>query len=422
MYSSFMINSSQNLFFVISGKDPTLSPGGYAAYAHNLCRVLKRLGYDVHIIAAGRKNIKRTTPMGTLHLVSNSLANIFPVLGSIEMAMMPAYAYSFAKHMNQIILQKNPEKFFVWGMGPWAFAGSILSLIYHKNMSLFMSYFTTFRHEMQGAYLSLTPGDYSVFIRIKYWLNLYIVGFLFGLIERFTLRRATSIITHYKSTEDILHSQFATPRNKMKRLSYYIDVFDRERKPDLEVKRFLKQISTPIVLTVCRQDPRKGLNFLLHAYHILEEKKIRFSALIVGSGALLEANKKLASKLNLQNVHFLGFQPSIDIFYKSASLVVLPSVEEGSGSLSVLEAMRYGLPIVTTDCDGIPEDIQHNDSALLVPPYNASSLAQSIQLLLHNKRKAAVLGKNAYAAYRNKFSFDTMTRDVNQLLSSHETT
>src|SRR5690606_20317497 len=113
----------------------------------------------------------------------------------------------------------------------------------------------------------------------------------------------------------------------------------------------------------CRQDPRKGINTFLKALARLRDRGCPFQSIVAGSGVFLKANRRLAAHLGLQNqVSFPGFVPSVEEVLKHTDVYVLPSVEEGSGAISLLEAMRLGLAIVTTRCDGIPEDFVEGET------------------------------------------------------------
>lgn len=401
---------------MVSGKDPTRSPGGYAAYSHNLCKILVRLDCNVFIIAAGEKHEIQKTPLGELHLVPNKLASLMSVLGSVEMAFMPLFVFSFMKEILDITKSNRISTYSIWGMGPWSFTGALLKMRQLHNVRLYTSAFTTFRHEMAGSLASIMTPDYPLLTKIKYIAVSHVAGLLFSLIERYTYGRTDTIVTHYRSTEEILKKEFGIEKSKMKRISYYVDVFERSPSPTYEAEVRRRTFDSPVILSVCRQDARKGINFLLHAIKHINDQGVHCSLVIVGSGSLLELNKRLADRLGLSNAYFLGYQAKIDDLYKRADAFVLSSTEEGSGSLSLLEAMREGLPIVASAVDGIGEDVTHNKSAILVKSASSIDLARAILLLLQNTKKARILGSSAKRTYQKRFNFDIMKRDVSQLL------
>ena len=83
---------------------------------------------------------------------------------------------------------------------------------------------------------------------------------------------------------------------------------------------------------------------------------------------------------------------------------MLPSLEEGSGSLSLLEEMQTATAVVASDCDGIPEDLTHGDNALLVPRGNRAALRDTLARLLADPSLRRRLARGARKTYERKFS------------------
>lgn len=407
----------KGVVFVISGKNPVKAPGGYAAYSHNLCKALKNLEYDVRIIALGNKNNSESTEIGQLYEVSNVIANKIPFITLVQMSALPFYSYSFAKRIEKIINQEKVNSCIVWGIGPWGLAELFLKQKYKHKMKLVLSYFTTFLHEMSGSVKSLRIKDYGFFLKTKYILVYYLLGPAFSLMEKTVVNSANLIITHYKSSEEILAKEFGTPSKKFRRITYYTEIFKRRSQADnLYVKRNIEN-KHPLILTICRQDPRKGINFLLHAVRDLITQGYPVNVLIIGVGNMLQHNKKLAQRLGIAKyVYFLGFVNDSTSYLNTADVYVSSAVEEGGGSLSLLEAMSAKIPIVTTDCDGIPEDIQHDISGIIVNKMDSAGLAKSLRKVLTDKRLADSLAKNAKNAYMKKFSMKKMQDDIQTVL------
>ncbi|GHY15925.1 glycosyltransferase [Vibrio cholerae] len=87
----------------------------------------------------------------------------------------------------------------------------------------------------------------------------------------------------------------------------------------------------------------------------------------------------LVNKIGLQNeVNFVGYTEQLGIFYKNADVFVLCSAWEGFGNVLV-EALSFGLPIVSTDCNFGPREILENGNyGLLVPVGDFKMLANAI--------------------------------------------
>lgn len=396
---------------VISGKNPLEAPGGYAAYGHNLCAVLGRLGLAVHIVALGDQDTSVDTTVGQLHLVRNELASRIPFISDVQMTALPLYSLSFAKRMEAIV---GKQPCLLWGLGPWTLGGAIFKQSRSPGSTLLASYFTTFLHEMRGSLDAIRVSDYGMWLKLQYAGVVGLIGPAFRQMERFLLKRADKIVTHYRATEDMLSAELAVPREKFHRMTYYTETFDR---PSLSP--LLTAPPRPLIVTVCRQDPRKGINFLLRAMALLAARGVCAYCMIVGRGSMLEDNRRLAARLGVADrVIFAGFVGDVRPILKAADLFVLPAVEEGAGSLSVLEAMSMGTPMVVTDIDGVPEDVEHGQSGWLVPSKDPVALADALQKLLGDRPLARRLGDGALEAYHRKFSMAAMQKDVEALLGT----
>jgi glycosyltransferase involved in cell wall biosynthesis len=97
-------------------------------------------------------------------------------------------------------------------------------------------------------------------------------------------------------------------------------------------------------------------------------------------------------------VHFLGRQTHERLYplIRDAAVVVLPSLWENLPN-ACLEAMDVGRPIVATDVGGIPEVLQDGASALLVPPGDATRLADAVLRVLRDGALCEKLAAGAAA-------------------------
>ena len=94
------------------------------------------------------------------------------------------------------------------------------------------------------------------------------------------------------------------------------------------------------------------------------------------------------------NVRFLGWvgPEQRDQILKEADIFILPSYNEGL-PMAILEAMAWGLPIITTPVGGIPEVLIQGQNGLLVEPGNVNQLSKSIQYLMQDMALRQSMGK-----------------------------
>jgi glycosyltransferase involved in cell wall biosynthesis len=114
---------------------------------------------------------------------------------------------------------------------------------------------------------------------------------------------------------------------------------------------------------------------------------------IAGDGAERFALEQLAASLQLENhVKFLGEIHDIPSLLCRASLFVLPSRTEGI-SLTILEAMASGLPVVATSVGGNPEVVVHERTGILVPAGDPEALASNLMWIARHPRDGEAMGR-----------------------------
>ncbi len=410
-----MSDESRTPIFVISGKSPFgASGGGYSAYAYNLARVLKKLEHPVYIVALGDEKKEEDTLAGKLLLFKATIpllnVNIYALPG------LPFYSVIFAREIKKIVDKEGYKKFIVWGIGPWGFAGTLIKKFFDKRAIHINNYFTTTRHEWWGGVKALRISDYGIWPRLKY-LAIYstVVQYL-ALIEKIILKHTDTIIVNYHSSKGILKKEFHINPKIFHQVRFYIQFYKRKvlkAKEGNEIK-----LPKKYLLFFSRQDPRKGVNFLLHAMKILVEMGYKVPLLIAGGGDMLLYNKKLAKKLKIEKyVKFLGFVNDPKPLMKKCSVFIFPSIEEGAGALTINEAMAMGLPVVSTACDGIVEDIEDGKSGILVPKEDAGAIAAAVERILESPDLSKKLRLNAKKHYKKRFNLKYMEQDIKRLLS-----
>jgi len=152
--------------------------------------------------------------------------------------------------------------------------------------------------------------------------------------------------------------------------------------------------SPPVVLCPAGLVPVKGHTYLIHAIAQLKRGGLIVKLLLAGDGPTRIALRQLVNELSVaEAVEFLGHLPQGKLFelYRSGGvdLVVVPSVDLGGGEqegvpVSLLEAMAYGIPTISTRTGGIPESLGEGE-CLLVQDKNPDALADAIKRILQNK-------------------------------------
>ena len=151
----------------------------------------------------------------------------------------------------------------------------------------------------------------------------------------------------------------------------------------------------PILLTVARLHPIKGLEYLVEAYRILKSSGIEFKGIIIGEGEERKRLEYLISKYGLGNkVSLVGpkTQAQVRAYLKRSAIFVLPSRSEGL-PVVIMEAFASRLPVIASDIAGIPEILHDGKSGYLVPVGNPKLLAERMKELVLNRKKRKSFGE-----------------------------
>ena len=158
--------------------------------------------------------------------------------------------------------------------------------------------------------------------------------------------------------------------------------------------------SDKIILTLSVLKPRKGHDMVLRALSSVLEIIPNVKYVIVGDGEDLNRLYGIVDKYNLnKNVIFAGNIDDDEIihFYDMCDVFVMPSRQdrvwvEGFG-ISFLESNARGKAVIGGKHGGVPEAIIHNETGILVDPYDNNDIAQSIVRLLSNDELAKTMGE-----------------------------
>ncbi|MGM0877130.1 MAG: glycosyltransferase family 4 protein [Bacillota bacterium] len=177
-----------------------------------------------------------------------------------------------------------------------------------------------------------------------------------------------------------------------------------------------KNNDIPIALFMGRLGQRKGTYDLIEAIKLLKEKGIKGKFLLAGDGEV-DAVNTLIEKYNLQEyVETLGWinGDQKKSLLETADILVLPSYNEGL-PMAILEAMDYGLPIVSTPVGGIPEVIIDDKNGYLVNPGDVQNLAARLTDLIVNEELRYDMGQNNQRQIAEKYDLEVLLKDLSLL-------
>jgi glycosyltransferase involved in cell wall biosynthesis/peptidoglycan/xylan/chitin deacetylase (PgdA/CDA1 family) len=171
----------------------------------------------------------------------------------------------------------------------------------------------------------------------------------------------------------------------------------------------------PVLICVANLRPMKGHATLLNAFARVREGLPASRLLLVGEDRMGGRVQELAAGLlPAEAVLFLGCRADVEDLLAASDLFVLASDWEGL-PVSLLEAMRAGLPIVATGVSGIPEAVAHGRHGLLVRPGNPAELAAAIIDVLREPARARRMAERARERFLSEFTIDRTARELAEL-------
>lgn len=166
--------------------------------------------------------------------------------------------------------------------------------------------------------------------------------------------------------------------------------FSEEEKANAkEILREKYNISPPYILDVSRLDPHKNILNVLKAYLIFRKNSDFLHKLVLVGGSHTSDYSKLVKERVLNSkfkddILFAEYIEPEDLpaLYNLADILAFPSLLEGFG-LPLVEAMKCGVPVITSDISSMPEII--GDAGIKVNPLDANLIAKKMAELLGNK-------------------------------------
>jgi spore coat protein SA len=164
----------------------------------------------------------------------------------------------------------------------------------------------------------------------------------------------------------------------------------------------------------------KGAHVLIEAMRMLEDQGVPVQATIVGSsnfGGSRETEYIRRLKANApQTVQFVPYRTGIELgeLFRTADMFCSPSIWEEPFGLVNVEALASGLPVVSTLGGGASEIFAHG-GGILVKRQSAVELASALRRLAENPELRAQLGRQAYAAFLERFTWSNVRTQMQQI-------
>lgn len=186
--------------------------------------------------------------------------------------------------------------------------------------------------------------------------------------------------------------------------------------PDADAIRKKKNNNRFNICCVGTVNERKGQRFIIEALaDIPVSQRERMHVNIIGDGEIRnELEEYCVEKSINQYITFWGSRKDVSNLLQCNDIFILPSLDDGL-PIAILEAMRQGLPIVSTRVGGIPEMIDEGYNGVFIKPSTEGVKSVLMNLDHYDWER---MGCNSRRIFLNKFSLESMVNGYSEVFKS----
>ena len=238
------------------------------------------------------------------------------------------------------------------------------------------------------------------------------------LFQRWLWPRVNQVTAVAAPLADRMASLVDFPRDRIQVIPNGIDT-DRFRPHSESQNEWRRKFGIPqtglLIGTAARLVPVKNHVGTLQAIARLRAKGVQARFVLAGDGPLRDELQQVVRDLGIaEQVHFLGDVHDVHEFLNTLDVFVLFSHSEGM-SITVLEAMACGLPVVASSVGSNPMLVTDGDSGYVVPSGDVESLVNTLAVLAEDPRKRQAMGLAGRKRIENSFSIDRMVQSYSDL-------
>ena len=381
-----------NILFVT----PFFSPqsGGVATYVQDIKRLLGGRGHSIYVLRPGDSETIEACPLaaedGVLQLNLRS-----PWISTVPVKAVAAFLLYLVPTMWRLyrFIRRNNIQ--------------VISLEYPMTC---MVYFYFIRAWTEIPIVVGLHGSDVLLLHMNDVVSQWIV--------RRMIRRASWILAHSASLVRDANEKIGKLSHHHSFLHYGVEC-KRLRDAAESATAIAVIPEGDFILTVAKLYPRKGLDVLLRAIHVLSSSsaQCQYRFVIAGEGPEESRLKAMAAELGIESmVLFAGDVKNeiIPALFKQCAFFVLSSRVEPFG-IVLLEAMTFGKAIVATTVGGIPEFIRDGYNGLLVPVEDSQALAAGIDKLIRDKDVRERIGNHGRMIVEEQYDYDKLVVQYEEL-------
>jgi glycosyltransferase involved in cell wall biosynthesis len=181
-----------------------------------------------------------------------------------------------------------------------------------------------------------------------------------------------------------------------------------------EIKNFypVKQDDKIQILSLARVEPPKNPFLWIRVAKSILEINPNINFIWAGDGTLFDECKLLAE--NHPHISFIGFVNDVDRLYAESDIYFAPNKSETHG-ISIVGAMAWSIPVVTTPNGGTIESVINDYNGKLVDENDFEGIVKTLNDLIESKKLRKVLGNNGNNRYSKMFTKQIWEGKMNAL-------
>lgn len=370
---------------MVTWEFPPRIVGGIARHCEGLAKALVRGGHEVHVITLDLPGIPYTAEMEGVKVYRTAVQ-----LGHPDFL---TWALLFNHFMEKKMAEVNQKvEFDIIHVHDWLTAFAGISFKHYLKKPMITTIHATEVGRAQGLH---NPSSLAI-DGVEWW----------------STYEASKVIVTSNSMRSEVCNHFQLPWEKIEIIPNGIDLDKYGVSVDRRLvrERYGVGYNEKLVLCVGRLVPQKGIEYLIRAIPMVNQRFPATKFIIVGDGWLRGHLESLAQSTgHTKNMAFTGFIPDEEVLalMTSADVLVVPSIYEPFGIVA-LEGMAAGAPVVASQIGGLGEVIEHDRTGIFVHPRNPDSIAWGIDRILSDPDHSTWLAQNAKELVQKTYSWDAI--------------
>lgn len=385
---------------MVTSSFPRYDGDSWGPFILNYCKTLQKLGIEMHVVAPLAKPCKKMEeeiegviihrfnywPLKSTQRLAYP-PGIIPNIKNYSLAKFQIFPYIFACFSKVLETVKKHKIDLIHAQ--WAFPSGFVAVLTEKVLKI------PFLVTTQGAEFFISKPTF-----IKK-------------IIRYVLQKAECVmpVSYHMYKRAIV---YGADKNSLFVIPNAVDTKTFSKSNNNGRSELGIDPDNYVILTVRRLVHEKKVDVLIQAFAKFAESKSKVNLVIIGDGPERKKLENLARKLDVADkAIFIGWidNKNLPKYYNISDVYVLSTVQEGL-SLSLLEAMSCGLPVICTNIVGNPEVVSDGKNGFLVPPNDPNAICERLGYLYDNPNLATEMGKKAAKFINQNYSLKVIGKRI----------